>query len=293
MHAKLLLDTQSILGEGALWNVAAQELYWIDIENGFFHRYNPVTHQQHTTKVGQKIGTVVPTTIKNHVLVALQDGIYDLNIETEQKTLVCLRPEPTYPMNRFNDGKCDVAGRLWVGTLSMEQLSHVAGLYMVEKGLITQKLDTISISNGIAWSLDTTKLYYIDTPTQVVKEFLYDKNTGSIQFSRIAVKVPKELGYPDGMTIDAEGMLWIALWEGFGVTRWNPTTGELLMKIDVPVSRVTSCAFGGNKLDTLYITTACVDASSEELKQYPYSGGLFAIKTGHVGIPCCVYSFDT
>ncbi len=288
MKADLLLDSKSLLGEGALWNKETQELYWIDIENGLFHSYNPKNKENKSIELGQKVGTVVPTengSVHGSVLVALQDGIYELDTKTEQKKLLCKRPEPNFPDNRFNDGKCDAKGRFWVGTISMKNTPQVAALYLFDnQGVITQKADDVTISNGIVWSLDNRKMYYIDTPTKEVKEYDYDNETGNISFSKIAVKIPEGLGYPDGMTIDSEGMIWIGMWEGFCVTRWNPMTSELLMKIEVPVSRVTSCAFGGKNLDILYITTAKTGASAEELQKYPYSGGLFSVKTGHKGI---------
>ena len=289
MKADLLLDSKSLLGEGALWNKETQELYWIDIEKGVFYSYNPKNKQNKSIELGQKVGTVVPTE-NGTVLVALQDGIYELDTRTEQKKLLCQRPEPNFPDNRFNDGKCDAKGRFWVGTISMKNTAEVAALYIFDnQGVITQKVDDVTVSNGIVWSLDNRKMYYIDTPTKEVKEYDYDNETGTISFSKIAVKIPEGLGYPDGMTIDSEGMIWIGMWEGFCVTRWNPTTSELLMKIEVPVSRVTSCAFGGKNLDILYITTAKIGASAEELQKYPYSGGLFSVKTGHKGIANCSY----
>lgn len=289
MKVDLLLDSKSLLGEGALWNKETQELYWIDIENGIFHCYHPKNKQNKSIELGQKVGTVVPTE-NGDVLVALQDGIYELDTKTEQKKLICKRPEPNFPDNRFNDGKCDAKGRFWVGTISMKSTPQVAALYLFDnQGVITQKVDNVTVSNGIVWSLDNRKMYYIDTPTKEVKEYDYDNETGNISFSKIAVKIPEGLGYPDGMTMDSEGMIWIGMWEGFCVTRWNPITGELLMKIEVPVSRVTSCAFGGENLDILYITTAKTGASAEELQKYPYSGGLFSVKTGHKGIANCSY----
>jgi sugar lactone lactonase YvrE len=284
MQANLLIDSKSSLGEGAIWNQASQELYWIDIELGILYLYNPITNTNRSILLGQKVGTVVPTT-NGTVLVALQDGIYELHLATEQKQMLVARPEPDFPQNRFNDGKCDAAGRFWVGTLSMLETAEVAALYVLEKGVIRKKLDKITVSNGIVWSLDNTKMYYIDSPTRTIKEFDYDIKTGAIKFSRIAVQVPENLGYPDGMTMDSEGMLWVAMWEGFCVARWNPNNGELLMRIEVPVLRVTSCAFGGKNLDTLYITTAKIGAKQEELDKYVHSGSLFVAKTGHQGIP--------
>lgn len=289
MKAELLLDAKASLGEGALWNSKTNELYWVDIEKGILHIYNPQSQENKSINVGQRVGTVVPTE-EGNALVALEDGIYEVDLKTEKKKMLTARPEKNYPDNRFNDGKCDPAGRFWVGTMSMKGIAKAGALYCFDnQGYIKKVYDSVTVSNGIVWSLDSTKMYYIDTPTKEVKEFAYDVATGKATFTKVAVKIPDGMGYPDGMTIDNEGMLWIAMWEGYSVLRCSPLTGELLTKIEVPVARVTSCAFGGENLDTLYITTASIGAKEEELKEYPHSGSLFVVKTGHKGIPNFVY----
>ncbi|TAH22203.1 MAG: SMP-30/gluconolactonase/LRE family protein [Cytophagales bacterium] len=289
MKADLLLDSKASLGEGALWNKKTQELYWIDIENGILHIYNPANQQDRVIKLGQKVGTVVPDESGN-ALVALEDGIYQIDLKTEKKRLLAKRPANEAADNRFNDGKCDPAGRFWVGTMSMKGVEKAGNFYVFDgNGKLTKTYDSVTVSNGVVWSLDSTKMYYIDTPTKEIKEFSYNNQTGEVALQKVAIAIPDGMGYPDGMTIDSEGMLWVGMWEGFAVTRWNPNNGELLMKVDVPVSRVTSCAFGGENLDTLYITTASVGASEDELRQYPNSGSLFAVKTGYTGIPNCFY----
>jgi len=289
MKADLLLDSKASLGEGALWNKKTQELYWIDIENGLLHIYNPANQQDKAIKLGQRVGTVVPTEDGN-ALVALEDGIYEIDLKTEKKKLLAKRPASEASDNRFNDGKCDPAGRFWVGTMSMKMTPKAGNLYLFDnEGKISKSYDSVTVSNGVVWSLDSTKMYYIDTPSKEVKEFAYNNKTGEVSLIKAVITIPDGMGYPDGMTIDSEGMLWIGMWEGFAVTRWNPATGELLMKIDVPASRVTSCAFGGENLDILYITTASIGASEDELKQYPNSGSLFAIKTGYTGVPNFAY----
>ncbi len=209
--AQLLADTRARLGEGALWHAESQTLYWIDIENGRLHRYHPATQQTQTTELGQRIGTVVPTST-GHALVALQDGIYYLDLATGKRILLAA-PEKDLKGNRFNDGKCDPAGRFWAGTMSYEGKPKAGKLYcLYPDGHLEPKLDSVGISNGIVWSLDKTKMYYIDTPTGKVQEFAYDDATGAIAYVRDAVVVPPTLGYPDGSTLDSEGKLWIALW---------------------------------------------------------------------------------
>ncbi len=280
MKVTKVLDIQAKLGEGALWDNNGKFLYWVDIQQGLLHIYNPATHQNKTIDCGKKIGTVVPVTPEK-VLVALEDGIYSLHTTTEELTFIVNPPENDQN-KRFNDGKCDPAGRFWVGTIGKK---HTAALYcLYPDGQLEKKLDSVTISNGITWSKDKKKMYYIDTPTREVKEFDYDNKTGKIRFSRVAVTVPEEMGHPDGSTMDKDGNLWIALWGGACVSCWNVETGELLRKIDVPAKNVTSCAFGGVDLKTLYITTAGGGLSEEDKKKYPDSGCLFQVKTETKGV---------
>ena len=186
---------------------------------------------------------------------------------------------------RFNDGKCDPAGRFWVGSMHMQQKTGEASLYTFDAHGNTEiKKDSVTISNGIVWTADKKTMYYIDTPTAQIKAFDYDNSTGAISNERIAVTVSENLGFPDGMTIDSEDMVWVGMWNGNAVIRLNPKTGEVLQKIEVPAHNVTSCAFGGENLDTLYITSATVDMTDEEKKEFPLAGSVFKVKPGVTGV---------
>ena len=143
----------------------------------------------------------------------------------------------------------------------------------------------VAISNGIIWSLDHTTMYYIDTLRKNVRAFDYADDTGDISNERVIINVPEEIGMPDGMAIDSEGMLWVAHYGGSCVSRWNPNTAQLLLKIDLPVTQVTACAFGGPNLDILFITSAAQELDAAELARQPLAGGLFAIKTPYQGVP--------
>ncbi len=145
-------------------------------------------------------------------------------------------------------------------------------------------LDSVTISNGITWTKDASTMYYIDTSTGKIKAFDFDKTNATISNERVAVEIPKSMGFGDGFTIDDEGMLWVGLWNGNSVARFNPKTGKLLSKIEVPAHNVTACAFGGKILDILYITTAKVDMTDEELKQKPFSSSIFKVKPGVKGV---------
>lgn len=287
MQAHSVFPAQAILGEGALWNPATQQLYWVDIEGRAFHIFDPATGHDQCFRVPARVGTVVPTHDGN-VLLALQTGIHRLAPHTGE--LTPLVNPITEPSLRFNDGKCDPAGRFWVGTLDLAQRSHAASLYRLDPdGSLHTILDGVTLSNGLAWSQDRTTMYYIDTPTLAVQAFDYDHATGAISNGRVAIRFPNNGCVPDGMTIDAEGMLWVALWGAGAVHRYDPATGLQLQTITVPAPFTSSCAFGGPELRTLYITTARHGLSKEELKEFPLSGNLFAAEPGVGGVPACFY----
>jgi sugar lactone lactonase YvrE len=288
IKAELTLDAKATLGEGAIWNQKEKLLYWIDIEEGILHKFNPVSTEDVQFNLDKRIGAVVPSE-KGGLLVALEDGIYHYNTITDSISFI-VNPAENSSEIRFNDGKCDPAGRLWTGTMSLTGKNNAGALYCLNnKGDIEKKIDSVSISNGIAWSLDNKKMYYIDTPTGKVKEYDYEITTGKISFTKDAVVIPPDMGHPDGMTIDSKGNLWIALWGGSAVGCWDPENGKLLCKINVPVLNVTSCAFGGENLETLFITTASQGIPQVELEKYPYRGGLFKADPGVKGVPAFSY----
>ena len=260
-----------MLGEGAFWNHETGEFLWVDIEGMKVFIYNPETKKQEEIPVKQRVGTVVPAKNGN-MIIALQNGVFELDLTTKQKILIS-NPEEHLTNIRFNDGKCDPAGRLWVGSMELSQKKNAASLYRID----------ITISNGICLTADHQKMYYTDSPTQKVIAFDYDVNTGNISNEKLVIKMPIELGTPDGMAIDEEGMLWIAHWGGYSVGRWNPETGELLARIEVPAPNVTSCAFVGENLDILYITTASVEMSPKQEQACPLAGGIFMAIPGVKG----------
>lgn len=288
---ELVLDSKSELGEGALWNNKTGELIWININGEILNFYNPQLNNNKEMFTGQKIGTVVPAT-SGKVIVALEEGIYSLDPATGTKDLIG-NPEENVEGIRFNDGKCDPQGRFWAGTMSTQGEKEAGALYRLDADSnIYKMVDKVSTSNGIVWSNDNRFMYYIDTPTQQVMRYDYENESGNISNPQVVVEVSKEMGAPDGMTIDEDGNLWIALWGGSAVGCWNPESGKLLHRIDVPAKNVTSCAFGNDNLETLYITTARVGTSEEELKQFPKAGGLFKIKPGVKGVEASFYKDD-
>ena len=274
---------RALLGEGAIWNHERQELYWVDILGKSLNIYNPENKSNRKFPLPYRVGTVVPQSDSTAV-VALDNGIYILNTFNRKLTRIS-DVESEILTNRFNDGKCDPNGNLWVGSMHLEEKEPAASLYKVAPdGTTTKMLENITISNGIVWTKDGETMYYIDTPTGVIKAYDFDLDTSTISNERVAVEVDEDDGFPDGMAIDAEDKLWVGLWNGNAVARYDPDNGELMEKIEVPAHNVTACAFGGENLDILYITTARVDMSEEELEQYPLAGSIFSVKPGVKGV---------
>lgn len=286
--AHIIFNAKAILGEGAIWHPRESLLYWVDIEGKELHRYNPSTGGDAKMELPQRVGSVVPIK-KGGMLVGMEDCI--AKVEFEKKNITSVSPlEENQSNTRCNDGKCDPNGRFWIGTMDLQERQGMGNLYKIDCKLnVTKVLDNLSVSNGIVWSRDKKTMYFIDSPTYSVQAFNYDNETGEISNQRTVIEVPSKMGAPDGMTIDEKGMLWIAHWGGFCVGRWNPDKGNLKSKVTVPVPNVTSCAFGGSNLDTLFITTAKAGLSPEELEKYPESGGLFAVSLDIRGVPANIF----
>ena len=281
---ELILDAKAQLGEGPCWDATTRTLYWINIYAGEIHAYSPETGSDRVVSINESIGCLAPTKA-GRLVIASQSGIALLDPATGRRTSLT-SPETHLPGNRFNDGKCDPAGRFLAGTMDNAEVEASGSLYSLSPdGTLKTLLTGVRISNGLAWSPDYRTLYYIDTPTRKVLAYPYDLATGDISRPRQAIYVQEELGWPDGMTSDTQGKLWIAMWGGATLTKWDPDTGRLLQKIPIPALNVTSCAFAGEGLTDLYITSASKGMSAAQLAQYPLTGGLFRLQTGIQGMP--------
>ena len=280
-EAQPFLNMTNQLGEGAIWNHITQEFWHIDIEGQSFFITDISTKKTVTYPLDEKIGTIVPSS--TGPILALASGIYAYDLASGNQSKI-VNPEDSIDNIRFNDGKCDAKGRLWVGSMGLDQKQYRASLYKINNdGSAQQMLDSITISNGIVWTSDQKTMYYIDTPDENVKAFDFNLETGSISNERVVIEIGG-IGFPDGMAIDAEGMLWIALWNGNIVSRWNPNTGKMIGQVNVPAHNITSCAFGGSNLDSLFITSARVDMTKDELETYPLSGSVFVVVPGMKGV---------
>lgn len=273
------------LGEGPAW--LDPELLWVDITAGVVHLLDPVAGQDRAITVPQSVGAAVPA-VDGSILLAVRDGFARLDPGTGRFGLIA-PVEIDLPDNRMNDGKCDTAGRFWAGTQS-ERLTRGAGaLYRLElDGSVTRVLDGVTISNGLGWSPDDRRFYYIDTATQRVDVFDHDPATGAIADRRTFVSIPDGIGAPDGMAVDRDGFVWVAFWDGWRVQRFDPD-GRLEREVRFPVSHVTSCAFGGSGLETLFVTSSSVDEhgpmSAERLAPQPLAGSIFALDAPVPGLP--------
>lgn len=281
MKASLLYPSQCYLGEGPLWHAERRSCFWVDIENGMLYEHHWHDASVNTWQFNYKV-TMVVQGKNNDLLISLDTAIAKFDPASAQLTwLFDIEKEND---NRCNDAACDSRGRLWVGTMHLKHLAGEGSLYCCNGKEVDKKVSATSISNGIAWSLDNTRLYFIDSPTQVVQSFIYDEYSGAIDFEKNAIEIPGNMGTPDGMAIDEEGMLWVAHWGGYGVYRWDPFSGKHLSTIEVPAPHVTSCAFAGENLDHLVITTARENLTAEQQDKYPQSGDVFVVTPGVKGV---------
>jgi sugar lactone lactonase YvrE len=284
IQAQPIYETRTVLGEGALWDVSRQVLYWIDIEGKKVFEYNPETEKNITFDMPQMVGTVVKIS-DNKLAAALQDGIYSLDLETHKISLM-LAGVHTNPKIRFNDGKCDPAGRFWVGTMGMG-IEKAGALYRIDADLsIHEMVRDVSVSNGIIWDEKKAVMYYVDSHTHTIDAFDFDLIKGEIHNRRVVVDVPQDHGVADGIWLDVNGNIWSAHFRGGCVYCWSPVTGKVVETIRVPgASLVTSCAFGGKNIDELYITTASLRQDWKNFADEKNAGFLFKAMPGVRGIP--------
>jgi len=282
MKTELLLDAKATLGEGPAWDSKTQTLYWLDILEKRIYSGTQILAQ-----LDDLIGCFAPCKNGNLILglsgAEKRVSFVDFDPATSQQTVLAALTESA--SNRLNDGKCDPAGHFLAGSMDMNETDPNGAFYSFDGKQITRLLDGITISNGLAWSPDHKIFYYIDTPTREVNAFDYDVATGQIANPRVAIHIPESLGWPDGMTSDTDGNLWIAMWAGAQITKWNPNTGKLLEQIPLPAFQTSSCVFGGEDMNELYVTSARKGMSEENLKKYPLSGGLFKVETKVTGMP--------
>lgn len=277
MNVELLLDAKATLGEGPAWDEKTQTLYWVDILQKKIYAGTELL-----AELDDYVGCLAPCR-SGHLIVGKRASFVDFDPGTSQQTLLVALSEPA--TTRLNDGKCDPAGRFLAGSMDLNEKDPTGSFYSYDGKSVRTLFRNVTISNGLAWSPDHKTFYYIDTPTREVRAFDYDVTTGEIANPRAVIHVPESLCWPDGMTSDTEGNLWIALWGGAQVSRWNPNSGQLLEQVSVPALHTSSCVFGGKNRNELYITSARKNMSEVDLQKYPLSGGLFKVETKFEGMP--------
>lgn len=323
-QVEVLYDASHELGEGALWcgshyppgSALLNKFIYIDIYGpskladgpSFFvcDPYAPGGATIEAFPLPEPVGTVVPDAGGNSVVVALKSGFARLDLLTKALTMLAKPDAEHHPSDlRFNDGKCSPDGRFFCGTMKMKAPRATddlpiparpgkgeGGLYRMDKdGSMTRVLPGISIANGLAWSLDGSVFYYIDTPCACVFAFDYDAHSGSISGQRVAFMIPEGTGWPDGMCIDSQGRLWVAQWEGCRVVCYEPSTGAISCIVRLPTAHVSSCTFAGPAGGDLIITTAKENMSEETRAAQPAAGHTFIVRgIGAQGAPGFAYA---
>ena len=281
---------RSTLGESPVYDAGRNVLWYCDITEHAVRRFDLGNSETHSWSFPTDVGSL-GLTESGRLVIALRDevGIWDPADET-WRGLVEI--EKGNKETRLNDGKVGPDGAFWVGTMDDSDRSvkePIGSLYRVTAdGKAEKKVDGIIVSNGLGWSPDDKTFYFADTPRQQVYAYDFDLESGEIANRRIFVTLPEAEGKPDGLTVDAEGFVWVAHWDGWCVTRYDPE-GKVERVVNLPVPRPTSCVFGGADMQTLFVTSARIRLSAAQLAEAPLSGSIFSIDTGIKGLPETVF----
>jgi sugar lactone lactonase YvrE len=283
-----VVDARAALGEGPSWDARRGALLWVDIDGGRVHTFDPRTGAGHVRSLGEPVGFAIPRASgglaigMGSAFALLDDGA------TEPQIVADLPGNGT--ATRMNDGRCDSAGRLWAGTMGLDAEPGAGTLYRLDPDhRVHTMLEGVTISNGIDWSPDDRRMYYVDSATGRIDVFEFDAATGRIANPRPFVQIPEDDGEPDGLTVDADGHVWVAVWAASAVRRYAPD-GTLVGELRLPVSLVTSCTFGGDDLRDLYVTTARYALTPQQLEAQPQAGGVFRARPGVRGRPATPFA---
>ena len=283
--------TPGLLTEGPRWDDERQELLWVDILGRQIHRgtlaADGALDDVVTISLDRHVGAVAPVPAGGYVVAA---GPGFLFVDEEGSVRELAQPEGGRTDVRMNDGACDPQGRFWAGTMAYDESPGAGALYRLElDGSCTTVLTGLTIANGIGWSPDGSTMYLNDSGTGCLETFRFDSDSGAITNRRTLVRSDQPGVVPDGLTVDADGGIWVAWWGGGVVNRYAPD-GSLLASVQFPVERPTSCAFGGRELETLFVTTAREGLDGDALARQPDCGRVFAVSgLGVRGLPCQPY----
>ncbi|MBV9545748.1 MAG: SMP-30/gluconolactonase/LRE family protein [Chloroflexi bacterium] len=274
---EVLLQPRAAVAEGPVWDERTRRLIWVDIMNNAVHSFEPSSGQDSSVDVGQPVGAAV-LRANGGLALAVRDGFALLDADFTNFRMVA-QVEADLPNNRMNDGKCDPLGRFWAGTMQFSPTSASGALYRLDPDLrVTRVVGDIMLSNGLDWSPDRRTMYYIDSMSQGIDTFDFDPDSGEISNRQRLISIPKDVGLPDGMTVDADGYLWVAL-HGSGTVRRFAPDGQVDRIIRLPVSHVTCPAFGGPDYSELYITSMTYGLE-ERIRNEPLAGSLFRCRPG-------------
>jgi sugar lactone lactonase YvrE len=277
---EVAIESDAVLGEGPRWDPAARRLLWVDIEAGVLHVSDPASGVDRAISLGSRVSAVAPTR-GGGVLVALADRLAVVDLADE--SVRTLAEIPHGPGMRMNDGACDPAGRFWVGSTALDFAAGAGALYRYSPGGILERvLADVTLSNGLGWAPDGRRMYYIDSPTYRVDLFDFDVATGALSGRRPFVSIDRADGTPDGLAVDHDGGVWVALYGGGAVRRYD-AGGTLDRELAVPADNVTACCFGGDEGRSLYVTTATQELTEEQRRRQPLAGSVFVADAGVTG----------
>nr|XP_022318409.1 regucalcin-like isoform X1 [Crassostrea virginica]XP_022318410.1 regucalcin-like isoform X1 [Crassostrea virginica]XP_022318411.1 regucalcin-like isoform X1 [Crassostrea virginica] len=281
----VLKNAAKLHGEGPHWDDVTNTLLYVDHYGKAIHRYNPETNADDKIVLDSTVGFAVPAS-KGGLIAGVGQCL--VHVDWETKKVTKLHQVDQGLETSFNDGKCDPQGRVWAGTWgppkpNITDMKKIGSLYCLDQdGSLRKAEQGIGISNGLAWSSDGKSMYYIDSAPRQMYKYDFDPSTGKIENRSVVIdnsgKSVSEFGYPDGMTFDTKGNIWVAHFLSKKVMCHDPKTGEVLQSIEFPAKRITSCCFGGKNLDELYVTSTDYEVPEEEMKEYPLSGSLFRVK---------------
>jgi L-arabinonolactonase len=282
-EVRCMQPANAILGEGPSWDAAHGVLYWVDIKRPAIFCWNPEKGQTGHWPMPQPVGCAVPAH-PGRLVFADAEGFGFLDLKTGVVSRIA-DPESDHPQNRFNDGKVDRKGRFWAGTMEDGCVKPTGSLYRLDADLSIRRVDTGFIcSNGLGWSPDDQTIYVTDSMVRTIWAYEFDPRTGNLGKRRVSAKLADTDGVPDGLTVDSEGFVWSAIWDGWRVIRYAPN-GTIDLEIRMPVQRPSSCMVGDADLKTLYVTSACVELGWKALEEGPLAGALFAVRTDVTGLP--------
>jgi sugar lactone lactonase YvrE len=291
MEIEVALDAGATIGESPTWASAENALYWIDVKKPALYRYDPVTGGQQSWPMSSDIGAFCLVSDPPGAVVALRQGMFRLDFASG--SLAQLAPPPFDPtLFRFNEGACDAAGRFWVGVMfdplddSIPPQASSLHSFTLREGLRTEP-DAAELHNGMAWSPDGRRFYLSHSDRREVFAYAFNSATGRLGARDLFAQIPEALGIPDGAAVDSHGGYWCALHGGSRLRRYT-AMGAVDRDIALPVSQPTMCAFAGEALDVLYVTTASDKLSPEQRRGEPLAGALLRLRPGERGIvrPC-------